>query len=160
MSDGELLTTSVPFKRGCKARASLPVTRSSCQTSEMPPGVLYLQYGGETKKVVISTEISSEDSLRSLFVNAFPHQLTMKMLLPPNMAICIKDTNRNVYHDLEDLRDITPYSCLKAYHRDPGHVFSLHARPANTEGKCHKRELLVEDPNAGKKETEVEQKDV
>ncbi|MEQ2194668.1 hypothetical protein XENOCAPTIV_001186, partial [Xenoophorus captivus] len=97
--------------------------------------VLYLQYGGETKKVVISTEISSENSLRSLFVTAFPHQLTMKMLLPPNMAVCIKDTNRNVYHDLEDLRDITPYSCLKAYHRNPGHVFSLHARPTNPEGK-------------------------
>ena len=75
---------------------SLPV----CAVS----GVLYLQYGEETKQVRMPAEISGQDTLRALFVTAFPHQLTMKMLQSPNMAIYIKDTSRNVYYDLEDIR--------------------------------------------------------
>ncbi|XP_032421019.1 sickle tail protein homolog isoform X2 [Xiphophorus hellerii] len=141
MSDGELPSTSVTFTRGCKARASLPA-RSSCQTRDKLPGVLFLQYEGETKQVMISTEVSSHDTLQALFVTAFPHQLTMKMLQPPNMAICIKDTKRNMYYDLEDLRDITPNSCLKAYHKDPVHVFCPSARPANSEGMQISKEVL------------------
>ncbi|XP_016521072.1 sickle tail protein isoform X3 [Poecilia formosa] len=105
-------------------------------------GVLFLQYEGETKQVMISTEVSSQHTLQALFVTAFPHQLTMKMLQPPNMAICIKDTKRNMYYDLEDLRDITPNSCLKAYHKDPVHVFCPSARPANSEGMQISKEVL------------------
>lgn len=67
-------------------------------------GVLYLQYGEETKQVRMPAEISDQDTLRDLFVTAFPHQFTMKMLQSPNMAIYIKDTSRNVYYDLEDTR--------------------------------------------------------
>ncbi|XP_054888932.1 sickle tail protein homolog isoform X2 [Poeciliopsis prolifica] len=143
MSDGELPSTSVTFTRGCKARASLPAVRSNCQTRDKLPGVLLLQYEGETKQVMISTEVSSHDTLQALFVTAFPHQLTMQMLQPPNMAICIKDTKRNMYYDLKDLRDITPNSCLKAYHKDPVHVFCPSARSANSEGMISK-EVLYE----------------
>ncbi|XP_070775002.1 sickle tail protein homolog [Enoplosus armatus] len=141
MSDGEVLPPTVPFTRGCKARASLPVGRSSGQTREKFLGVLYLQYGEETKQVRMPAEISSQDALRALFVTAFPHQLTMKMLQSPNMAIYIKDTSRNVYYNLEDIRNITSHSCLKVYHKDPAHVFNRHARPANTEGRISKEVL-------------------
>lgn len=68
------------------------------------PGVLYLQYGDQTKQIGMPAEISSEETLRALFVAAFPQQLTMKKLQSPNMAIYIKDTRRNVYFDLEDIR--------------------------------------------------------
>ncbi|XP_051267032.1 sickle tail protein homolog isoform X3 [Dicentrarchus labrax] len=141
MSDGEVLPPTAPFTRGCKARASLPVGRSSGQTRERPLGVLYLQYGEETKQARIPTEISSQDSLRALFVTAFPHQLTMKMLQSPSMAIYIKDNSRNVYYDLEDIRNITSHSCLKVYHKDPAHVFNRHARPVNAEGRISKEVL-------------------
>ncbi|XP_049930722.1 sickle tail protein homolog isoform X1 [Epinephelus moara] len=141
MSDGEVLPPTVPFTRGCKARASLPVGRSSGQTREMPLGVLYLQYGEETKQVRMPAEISSRDALRALFVTAFPHQLTMKMLQSPNMAIYIKDTSRNVYYDLDDIRNIPSHSCLKVYHKDLAHVFNRHARPVNTEGRISKEVL-------------------
>ncbi|XP_061654627.1 sickle tail protein homolog isoform X2 [Phyllopteryx taeniolatus] len=137
MSDGESLTLTVPFSRGCKARSSLPIGRSSSQAKE-PVGVLYLQYGDETKQIRMPAEISSEDTLRALFVTAFPQQLTMKTLQSPNMAIYIKDTRRNVYFDLEDIRNITSHSCLKVYHKDPSHVFNCHARPTNTEGRISK----------------------
>ncbi|KAI3375392.1 hypothetical protein L3Q82_021878, partial [Scortum barcoo] len=140
MSDGEALPATVPFTRGCKARASLPVGRSS-QARESLLGVLYLQYGEETKQVRMPAEISSQDALRALFVTAFPHQLTMKMLQSPNMAIYIKDNNRNVYYDLEDIRNITSHSCLKVYHKDAAHVFNRYARPVTTEGRISKEVL-------------------
>nr|XP_023009867.1 sickle tail protein homolog [Maylandia zebra] len=141
MSGGEMIPLSAAFTRGSKARASLPVGRSSGQTRGWPLGVLFLQYGEETKQVWVPTEISNQDALRALFVTAFPQQLTMKMLQSPNMAIYIKDTTRNVYYDLEDIRNITPNSFLKAYHKDPEHVFKHHAKSATVGGKIP-RELL------------------
>uniref|UniRef100_A0A668A9Z3 Actin interacting protein 3-like C-terminal domain-containing protein n=1 Tax=Myripristis murdjan TaxID=586833 RepID=A0A668A9Z3_9TELE len=129
MSEGEVLPPTVPFTRGSRARASLPVGRSSSETRDRSLGVLYLQYGEETKQVRMPAEISGQEALRALFVSAFPHQLTAKMLQSPNVAICVKDTSRNVCYDLDDIRSITPHSCLKVYHKDPAHVFNRHARP-------------------------------
>lgn len=79
-----------------RLKSSLPV----CVVS----GVLYLQYGEETKQVRMPARISSQDTLRALFVTAFPHQLTMNMLHSPNMAIYVKDASRNIYYDLQDIR--------------------------------------------------------
>ncbi|XP_034558653.1 sickle tail protein-like [Notolabrus celidotus] len=141
MSDGDLLPPTDPFTRGCKTRASLPVGRSGGQTGERQHGVVYLQYGEETKQMRMPAEISSQDSLRALFVTAFPHQLTMKMLQSPNVAIYIKDTSRNFYYELDDIRNISSHSCLKVYHKDPAHVFNRHARPAAAEGRISKEVL-------------------
>ncbi|GAA6230079.1 sickle tail protein homolog [Lates japonicus] len=141
MSDGQVMPRTVPFPRGCKVRASLPVGCSSGQTKEKPLGVLYLQYGEETKQVRMPAEISSQDALRALFVTAFPHQLTMKMLQSSKMAIYIKDSSCNVYYDVEDIRNITSNSCLKVYHKDPVQVFTRPARPGSAEGKISKEVL-------------------
>ncbi|XP_018515674.2 sickle tail protein homolog [Lates calcarifer] len=141
MSDGQVMSPTVPFPRNCKARASLPVGRSSGQKREKPDGVLYLQYGEETKQVRMPAEISSQDALRTLFVTAFPHQLTMKMLQSSRMAIYIKDSRRNVYYDVEDIRNITSNSCLKVYHKDPVQVFTRPARPTSAEGRISKEVL-------------------
>uniref|UniRef100_UPI0037E9348A sickle tail protein-like n=1 Tax=Semicossyphus pulcher TaxID=241346 RepID=UPI0037E9348A len=141
MSDGELPPPSDPFTRGCKTRASLPVGRSGGHTGERQHGMLYLQHGEETKQVRMPAEISSRDTLRALFVTAFPHQLTMKMLQSPNVAIYIKDTSRNFYYELEDIRNISSHSCLKVYHKDPAHVFNRNARPVITEGRISKEVL-------------------
>ncbi|XP_029309286.1 sickle tail protein homolog [Cottoperca gobio] len=139
MSDGDGVPPTDPFTRGCKTRASLPVGWSRGQTRERPPGVMYLQYGEETKQIRMPAKISSQDALWALFVTTFPHQLTIKMLQSPNMAIYIKDTSRNVYYDLEDIRNITSHSCLKVYHKDPTHVVNRHTRP---EGREISKEVL------------------
>lgn len=67
-------------------------------------GVLYLQYGDETKQLRMPNEITSTDTIRALFVSAFPQQLTMKMLESPSVAIYIKDESRNIYYELCDVR--------------------------------------------------------
>jgi hypothetical protein len=67
-------------------------------------GVLYLQYGDETKQLRMPNEVTSTDTIRALFVSAFPQQLTMKMLESPSVAIYIKDDSRNVYYELNDVR--------------------------------------------------------
>lgn len=74
--------------------------------------MLYLQYEDETKLVQMPPpeEISSQDSVWALFASAFPNQLNMKMLQSPNMAIYIKDTNRNIYYNLEDVRCVDAVS--------------------------------------------------
>ncbi|CAB1326256.1 unnamed protein product, partial [Coregonus sp. 'balchen'] len=139
MSEGDGLAA---FTRGCQARASLPVVRSANQTRVRSLGVLYLQYAEETKQIRMPNEITSRDTIRALFVSAFPQQLTMKMLESPSVAVYIKDETRNMYYELTDVRNITPRCCLKVYHKDPAHAFNRsNARPNNAEGRIP-REIL------------------
>ncbi|XP_058875783.1 sickle tail protein homolog isoform X1 [Acipenser ruthenus] len=138
MSEGEAPTA---FTRGSRSRASLPVVRSTNQTKDRSLGVLYLQYGDETKQIRMPNEITSGDTIRALFVSAFPQQLNMKMLESPNVAVYIKDDARKMYYELGDVRNITDHSCLKVYHKDPAHAFNHNPRPANGDVRIH-REIV------------------
>ncbi|XP_019363837.1 PREDICTED: sickle tail protein homolog isoform X9 [Gavialis gangeticus] len=128
MSEGE---SPSPFSRGSRTRASLPVVRSANQTKERSLGVLYLQYGDDTKQLRMPNEITSTDTIRALFVSAFPQQLTMKMLESPSVAIYIKDESRNIYYELSDVRNIQDRSFLKVYNKDPAHAFNHTSRAVN-----------------------------
>ncbi|XP_068002428.1 sickle tail protein homolog isoform X13 [Melanerpes formicivorus] len=128
MSEGD---SPSPFSRGSRTRASLPVVRSANQTKERSLGVLYLQYGDETKQLRMPNEITSTDTIRALFVSAFPQQLTMKMLESPSVAIYIKDESRNIYYELCDVRNIQDRSFLKVYNKDPAHAFNHTSRAVN-----------------------------
>ncbi|XP_018413460.1 PREDICTED: sickle tail protein homolog isoform X3 [Nanorana parkeri] len=128
MFEGE---STLPFVRGSRTRASLPVVRSTNQTKERSLGVLFLQYGEDTKKLQMPNEITSADTIRALFVSAFPQQLTMKVLESPNTAIYIKDDGRNIYYELSDVRNIQDRSFLKVYHKDPAQAFSHTPRAVN-----------------------------
>uniref|UniRef100_A0A7N8WN05 KIAA1217 ortholog n=1 Tax=Mastacembelus armatus TaxID=205130 RepID=A0A7N8WN05_9TELE len=132
MSEAESPTA---FTRGSRVRASLPVVRSTNQTKDRSLGVLYLQYGDETKQIRMPNEITSIDTIRALFVGAFPQQLTMKMLESPSVAVYVKDDMRNMYYELADVRNITDHSCLKVYHKDPAQAFSHGPRPANSDAR-------------------------
>ncbi|XP_059182700.1 sickle tail protein homolog isoform X4 [Centropristis striata] len=134
MSDADAPTA---FTRGSRVRASLPVVRSTNQTKDRSLGVLYLQYGDETKQLRMPNEITSIDTIRALFVSAFPQQLTMKMLESPSVAVYVKDDMRNMYYELTDVRNITDHSCLKVYHKDPAQAFSHGPRPANGDARMH-----------------------
>ncbi|MEQ2225875.1 hypothetical protein ILYODFUR_022027, partial [Ilyodon furcidens] len=97
--------------------------------------VLYLQYGDETKQIRMPNEITSIDTIRALFVSAFPQQLNMKMLESPSVAVYVKDDMRNMYYELADVRNITDHACLKVYHKDPAQAFSHGPRPANGDAR-------------------------
>lgn len=101
------------------------LTESLCHffPSSKPPrsllGVLFLQYGDETRRVHITHELSSLDTLHALIVHMFPQKLTAGMLKSPNTAILIKDEARNVFYELEDVRDIQDRSIIKIYRKEP-----------------------------------------
>ncbi|XP_064589999.1 SRC kinase signaling inhibitor 1 isoform X2 [Zonotrichia leucophrys gambelii] len=116
MSEAEL---PLAFNRMNRFRQSLPLSRSASQTKLRSPGVLFLQFGDETRRVHITHEISSMDTLHALIVHMFPQKLTMGMLKSPNTAILIKDESRNVFYELEDVRDIQDRSIIKIYRKEP-----------------------------------------
>ncbi|XP_075443704.1 sickle tail protein homolog isoform X16 [Ascaphus truei] len=128
MFEGESL---MPFVRGSRTRASLPVVRSTNQTKERSLGVLFLQYGEDTKKLQMPNEITSVDTIRALFVSAFPQQLTMKVLESRSTAIYIKDDGRNIYYELSDVRNIQDRAFLKVYNKDPAQAFNHTPRTVN-----------------------------
>ncbi|XP_072536423.1 sickle tail protein homolog isoform X7 [Salminus brasiliensis] len=131
------------FTRGSRSRASLPVVRSANQTKDRSLGVLYLQYGDDMKQIRMPNEITSADTVRALFVSAFPQQLSMKMLESPSTAIYVKDDMRNMYYELSDVRSITDQACLKVYHKDPAHAFSHGARPSNGDARMHREGMYA-----------------
>ncbi|KAJ6658228.1 hypothetical protein lerEdw1_001495 [Lerista edwardsae] len=116
MSEAEL---PIGFNRMNRFRQSLPLSRSTSQTKLRSPGILFLQFGEETRRVHITHEISSMDTLHALIVHMFPQKLTMGMLKSPNTAILIKDESRNVFYELEDVRDIQDRSIIKIYRKEP-----------------------------------------
>uniref|UniRef100_H3D299 SRC kinase signaling inhibitor 1 n=2 Tax=Tetraodon nigroviridis TaxID=99883 RepID=H3D299_TETNG len=109
----------VGFNRMNRFRQSLPLSRSASQNKLRSPGVLFLQYGDETRRVHITHELSSLDTLHALIVHMFPQKLTAGMLKSPNTAILIKDEARNVFYELEDVRDIQDRSVIKIYRKEP-----------------------------------------
>ncbi|XP_074802189.1 sickle tail protein homolog isoform X1 [Natator depressus] len=147
MSEGDSPT---PFSRGSRTRASLPVVRSANQTKERSLGVLYLQYGDETKQLRMPNEITSTDTIRALFVSAFPQQLTMKMLESPSVAIYIKDESRNIYYELNDVRNIQDRSFLKVYNKDPAQAFNHTSRTVNGDLRMQREIAYIgrDGPNA------------
>ncbi|XP_068434382.1 SRC kinase signaling inhibitor 1 isoform X2 [Clinocottus analis] len=109
----------IGFNRMNRFRQSLPLSRSASQNKLRSPGVLFLQYGDETRRVHITHELSSLDTLHALIVHMFPQKLTAGMLKSPNTAILIKDEARNVFYELEDVRDIQDRSIIKIFRKEP-----------------------------------------
>nr|KAG5707608.1 hypothetical protein BaRGS_030990 [Batillaria attramentaria] len=100
MSDVELST----FQRGGYARASLPIVRSASSSLERPLGLVFLVYRDETKKALLPNEITTLDTVRALFVRAFPDKLSMEYLDSPKRKIYILEAATSIFFQLEDLR--------------------------------------------------------
>ncbi|XP_031426447.1 SRC kinase signaling inhibitor 1 isoform X2 [Clupea harengus] len=116
MSEADL---PMGFSRSSRFRQSLPLSRSASQSKLRSPGVLFLQFGDETRRVHITHELTSMETLHALIVHMFPQKLTAGMLKSPNTAILIKDEARNVFYELEDVRDIQDRSIIKIFRKEP-----------------------------------------
>uniref|UniRef100_W5LK70 SRC kinase signaling inhibitor 1 n=1 Tax=Astyanax mexicanus TaxID=7994 RepID=W5LK70_ASTMX len=121
------------FSRTNRLRQSLPLARSPSQSKLRAPGVLFLQFGDETRRVHITHELTSMETLHALIVHMFPQKLTMGALRSPSTAILIKDEARNVFYELEDPRDVHDRCVIKIYCREP----PLRDAPYNTPHHGH-----------------------
>ncbi|XP_056258592.1 SRC kinase signaling inhibitor 1-like isoform X3 [Seriola aureovittata] len=128
------------FNRMNRFRQSLPLSRSASQNKLRSPGVLFLQYGDETRRVHITHELSSLDTLHALIVHMFPQKLTAGMLKSPNTAILIKDEARNVFYELEDVRDIQDRSIIKIYRKEP--IYASYPAAAHLANGDLRREIV------------------
>ncbi|XP_067332071.1 SRC kinase signaling inhibitor 1 isoform X3 [Channa argus] len=128
------------FNRMNRFRQSLPLSRSASQNKLRSPGVLFLQYGDETRRVHITHELSSLDTLHALIVHMFPQKLTAGMLKSPNTAILIKDEARNVFYELEDVRDIQDRSIIKIYRKEP--IYASYPANAHLANGDLRREMV------------------
>ncbi|XP_035705394.1 coiled-coil domain-containing protein AGAP005037 isoform X5 [Folsomia candida] len=111
MSEAE--TASTGFRRGGKARSSLPVVRTPSKTLERPLGLVFLQYRTETKRALLPNEVTSLDTVKALFVRSFPRQLSMEYLDAMNVKIYIHDGSKDMFYELEDLRDVRDRSVMR-----------------------------------------------
>ncbi|XP_038559883.1 SRC kinase signaling inhibitor 1 isoform X2 [Micropterus salmoides] len=128
------------FNRMNRFRQSLPLSRSASQNKLRSPGVLFLQYGDETRRVHITHELSSIDTLHALIVHMFPQKLTAGMLKSPNTAILIKDEARNVFYELEDVRDIQDRSIIKIFRKEP--IYASYPAAAHLANGDLRREMV------------------
>ncbi|XP_077553925.1 coiled-coil domain-containing protein AGAP005037 isoform X20 [Haemaphysalis longicornis] len=91
-------------------------------------GLVFLQYRSETKRALLPNEITSIDTVKALFVRSFPKQLSMEYLDSPHIRIYIHDPSKDMFYELEDLRDIRDRSVIRIYEQDvnDGGVYSTY----------------------------------
>ncbi|CAJ1076135.1 SRC kinase signaling inhibitor 1 isoform X7 [Xyrichtys novacula] len=70
----------------------------------------------------------------------FPQKLTAGMLKSPNTAILIKDEARNVFYELEDVRDIQDRSIIKIYRKEP--IYASYPAAAHLANGDLRREMV------------------
>ncbi|XP_055038144.2 SRC kinase signaling inhibitor 1 isoform X3 [Misgurnus anguillicaudatus] len=128
MADAEV---PLGFSRSNILRQSLPLARSPSQAKLRAPAVLFLQFGDETRRVHITHELTSMETLHALIVHMFPQKLTMGALRSPTTALLMKDEARNIFYELEDPRDIHDRCLIKIYCRDTHYNPMHHGHIAN-----------------------------
>ncbi|OQV19049.1 putative Coiled-coil domain-containing protein [Hypsibius exemplaris] len=118
-------TTSTGFRRGGRARASLPIFRE------------------ETKRAVLPNEITTLDTVKALFVRAFPKILSMEYLdRSDQRKIYVLDQRKDMFYELEDLRDVRDRSVLKILEAD-----QLQPAPPTRESVSSQLGQLVDEIN-------------
>lgn len=122
------------FKRSAQNRMSLPILQqqqntlrrqaySQLQRRGQPParslGHIYLQYNCETKQANLPNELTAIDTVRALFVCAFPNMLTMDYMSQPHVKIYIYNPSCNIFYELRDIDDVKHESVLRIHQSDP-----------------------------------------
>lgn len=113
----EVETASTGFRRLNKIRSSLPIVRMTMsKTTDRSLGLVFLQFKNETKKSLLPNEITSFDTVKALFVRSFPNQLNMDYFEDKNrVRIYVHDQTKDMFYELEDLKDVKDRSILRVY---------------------------------------------
>lgn len=111
----EIDTSATGFRRGNKVRSSLPIVRTPSKSHDRSLGLVFLQFRTETKRALLPNEITSIDTVRALFVRSFPRQLTMEYLDHPSVRVYIHDPSKDMFYELEDLKDVKDKSIIRVY---------------------------------------------
>ncbi|XP_078703711.1 uncharacterized protein LOC144928890 isoform X3 [Branchiostoma floridae x Branchiostoma belcheri] len=114
-SEPAMGTANTGFSRGSRLRSSLPVVRTPILSKEKSKGIVYLQVNDETKRSIMPNEVTGLDTVRAMFVRAFPHRLTMQIMEQPHIKIYIRDSKSDVYYELEEMKEVQDRACLKIH---------------------------------------------
>lgn len=82
-------------------------------------GHIYLQHRGETKQANLPNELTAIDTIRALFVCAFPNMLTMDYMSQPHVKIYIYNPSCNIFYELVNIEDVKHESVLRLHHSEP-----------------------------------------
>jgi hypothetical protein len=63
-------------------------------------------FHNETKRAVLPNEVTSIDTVRALFVRAFPRALSMRWFDSLLRKIYVLDHTTGVFYELDDLRSV------------------------------------------------------
>lgn len=80
--------------------------------------IAFLQYRDEVKRVNLPSLMRSIDTVKSLFVEAFPNKVTLQHFQTGKITIYIKDIENGVYYQLENIGDVSNRSFLKIHELD------------------------------------------
>eukprot|EP00095_Tigriopus_kingsejongensis_P010644 snap_masked-scaffold841_size89765-processed-gene-0.2 protein:Tk10644 transcript:snap_masked-scaffold841_size89765-processed-gene-0.2-mRNA-1 annotation:"PREDICTED: uncharacterized protein LOC411277 isoform X22" len=117
MSEAETASTASKRRRS-GGKSTLPVVRTPSKTLERPLGLVFLIYRGETKRALLPNEITSNDTVKALFVRSFNKILTMDYMDSPRVKLYIHDGGRDIFYELEQLHEIRDRTILKVFEAD------------------------------------------
>ncbi|CAM2716065.1 unnamed protein product [Rotaria socialis] len=115
IEDELMSATRNGFTRGQRIRSSLPfiIKPATNNLKSSSLGLCFLICGDETKKVLLPSYISCIDTLKALFVRAFPQHLTMKHMDADDVRLYIREPDKDIFYQLEDMSDVKDRSVLK-----------------------------------------------
>lgn len=87
-------------------------------------GQVYLQHCGETKQANLPNELTAIDTIKALFVCAFPNLLTMDYMSQAYVKIYIYNPSCNIFYELRCIEDVKHESVLRVHHSDPSLMYS------------------------------------
>lgn len=150
---GSVATNGVDdhFRRTARSRMSLPIMQQNTlrrqafsQLQRRGPqiprslGHIYLQHMGETKQANLPNELTTVDTIRALFVCAFPHMLTMEFMSQSHVKIYIYNPSCNIFYELSDIGDVRHESVLRVHQSDPLLALQQHYHtPINMMPRMH-----------------------
>ena len=77
-------------------------------------GICYLMFGPETKRTLLPSQVTGIDTVKALFVRAFPDKLTMNFLDDERtIKIYIKDQQKDLFYELDEMSDVKDRCVLK-----------------------------------------------
>ena len=67
-------------------------------------GIIHLEYSGQSRAAVLPNEVTSLDTIRALFVQAYPGLLTMPMLNPQRHTLLLKNKKDGTFDEINNIR--------------------------------------------------------
>ncbi|XP_006817356.1 coiled-coil domain-containing protein CG32809-like, partial [Saccoglossus kowalevskii] len=107
--------------------------------------LVYLQYVNETRRAWMPNQVTGVDTVRALFVRAFPKLLSMPLIERTGKTIYIRDRITEIFYELQNLQEIRDRTVLRLVEGTPSSVTDSYSPVPSTPSRNYYSEPEFDD---------------